>query len=614
MRIGIDMLSLQSPGSRGRGVGRFGENLVDGLLTLGHDHHFIFYGHGEYPDDRIPQAPNATREPINPDPARGEHRIRDAMERLARTNPHGVDAFLLIHPFELCPGYEPPARPLNGPRMVSVVHDLIPFLFPEQYLADPPNAAWNYRRLHTLRHYDALLTNSESTRRDCLRILGIPGDRVTTIGGAADGSFWYSDRTSILPRESQASLERYEIRKPFLFTLGGDDPRKNLSGLVKAFALLPMELREAHQLVIACYLREQTVRELREQARQSGLSDADLVLAGEVADVDLRVFYQRCAAFVFPSRYEGLGLPLLEAMHCGAAVIAGNNSSQVEVVGDAGLLVDVDDAFAVAHAMTEVLRHPTLALRLGEQGEIRARQFNWGETSRRAIDALTRLVASPGRMARARATKPRIAVVSPWPPKRSAVSGYAMALIDELKAYYNIDLYHDSGYVPDPALRSPDFASHDFRLFSRNASVLDYHAVLYQVGMSSHHNFLAPMLGSHPGIVTLHDVDDPLLTTRVFEQARAVVVHSPWNQQRARTVIIPAGESWARVAARYVEVIERVHAERPVEGASGPRSAARLRADGPAPVTERFSHRGSDRVRGGPALDVRSKGSRPEPE
>ena len=192
------------------------------------------------------------------------------------------------------------------------------------------------------------------------------------------------------------------------------------------------------------------------------------------------------------------------------------------------------------------------------------------------------------RPGRRRAPRRRIAFFSPLPPLRSEVSDYSARLLDELKRRYTIDLYHDAGYLPHIGLRSPDFGCYDYRLFERNAGVLDYHALVYQMGNSPYHGYMYETLLRHPGIVTLHDLGlagfhfwyasgpgwtatptsggssrrssgrrptrsctlaacaEPRgdagglhpagyhLNGRIFEQATAVIVHSPWCVEQVR--------------------------------------------------------------------------------
>jgi glycosyltransferase involved in cell wall biosynthesis len=296
-------------------------------------------------------------------------------------------------------------------------------------------------------------------------------------------------------------------------------------------------------------------------------------------------------------------------MRCGAAVVTGNNSSQVEVVGDAGLLVNVHDTADIAAKVARVLDDRDLARRLGARAIAQARPFTWDRTASRAQEALTAAVARrPRRRLRIdspHGARPRIAVFSPFPPKGSGISDYAIRLVERLKAWYAIDLYHDEGYVPELGLGSHEFGCHDHRVFDRNAAILDYRAILYQMGNSLYHRFIYETLLRHPGIVTLHDfglagfqfwysnqpgvepghferelayndperapgwcadlagwADEPggmqeacarrgiFLNRRIFDRARRVLVHAPWGldqvrslypEHAVRTAVVPMG-------------------------------------------------------------------------
>ena len=171
----------------------------------------MLYGQDGLPTDQIPTAPNAVVRLLRPDPARGETTLAHAMERLTETNPDGLDVLLLLNPLEMAPGYDLPAKPLNGLKMVAVVYDLIPLLFQEEYFPRWPGPEFVRRYLqglNRLRSYDALLAISEATRSDFLSLLGLSPDRVVTIGAASDGRFFVPDRTEPMPEESRRLLQR----------------------------------------------------------------------------------------------------------------------------------------------------------------------------------------------------------------------------------------------------------------------------------------------------------------------------------------------------------------------------------------------------------------------
>ena len=259
------------------------------------------------------------------------------------------------------------------------------------------------------------------------------------------------------------------------------------------------------------------------------------MLTDRLADTELRIPHQRCAVFVFPSSYEGFGLPILEAMHCGAPVVAGNNSSQIEVIGDSGLLFNVADAGELSTQLTRILGQPAIAAELRERGVAQARRFSWDATAGKTLDALTqsdaRGISEPLCIRYRRLTDRRIAFFSPFPPLRSEVADDAVRLLDELKSRFTIDLYHDAAYLPHVGLKSPDFGCYDYRLLKRNAGLLGYRALIYQMASSPYHKYMHEILRHHPGIVTLHDLGP---ASSVVEHATALIVHSRWCADELR--------------------------------------------------------------------------------
>ncbi len=625
MRIGFDMLAVQSPHHGARGIGRYSANLVNSLLARNDDHEYVLYVHDGLPTTRIPASPRAQIRTIKPQWGLGEI-MPPFMDRLARSNPDGLDAIVVLSPFEHWASYTPPARPPDGPKIVSVVYDLIPFLFQNEMHVDR-ELMRHYHVLEKLARYDLLLAISDATRRDCLSVLRVPDNRVVNISGASDSSFFVPDRSTPTPAAVREILTELGINRPFVLNVGGLDARKNTGKLLDAYAELPPRVRNSHQLVLTFALNDWGREAVIEHARKCGIENT-LVMTGEVSDATLLTLYQRCEAFAMPSLYEGFGLPLLEAMHCGAAVIGGNNSSQVEVVGDSGLLVDAGDAHDIAAKLASVLENPVFARSLRTKAVERAATFSWGRTSSLALEGITDLERRPRpttriRFDRGHTQKPTIAFFSPLPPRKSGVSDYSAFLLEELRKTYRIDLFHDSGYVPEPALTSPDFMSCDYRLFDRLASAKEYHAIVYQMGNSWYHGYMYPIILRHRGLVTLHDfclagfhlhygharglgksfiadelraaypedlelIEETLpawpecwedivrdcarrgwfLNRRVLDAAECMVVHSPWCQLQARAslenadkvIVIPHGIHPRRASnAARAAIRERFH-------------------------------------------------------
>ncbi|HEV3120724.1 MAG TPA: glycosyltransferase, partial [Isosphaeraceae bacterium] len=215
MRIGIDMLAVQSPGSRLRGIGRLGHNLVTALLNHDDANEFVLYAFEGLPTDRVPVSDRAQVHLLGLQP--GDASLHNVVDRLASTNPHGLDALLLLSPMELYQNYAPPQKPLSGLVLAAVVHDVIPFLFQERYLSDLGFSIPLYRSLEWLKKYDVLLSNSDATRADFLRLLGLHGSQVVTISCATEGGFFEADKTEPLDEASSDLLRDLGIKRPFVF-------------------------------------------------------------------------------------------------------------------------------------------------------------------------------------------------------------------------------------------------------------------------------------------------------------------------------------------------------------------------------------------------------------
>ena len=213
MRIGFDMLAVQSPHHGHRGIGRYSRHLVAALLDRDDDHQFVLYAHDGLPDDRIPHAPNAIVRWLRSEQERGLTTVTQRMDHLARTNPDALDVLVILSTFEHWQDYHPPARPWNGLKIAAIVYDLIPFLFQSETIYDPTLLRF-YRTLEELRRYDALLAISEATRADCIAMLGLPDHQIVTIGAASDPDFFSPEEPGTRARP-EPTLHALGITRPY---------------------------------------------------------------------------------------------------------------------------------------------------------------------------------------------------------------------------------------------------------------------------------------------------------------------------------------------------------------------------------------------------------------
>jgi glycosyltransferase involved in cell wall biosynthesis len=392
MRIGIGLFGTQTA-SRNRGIGRFTRSFLATLFARDHDSRYLLYGQHGQPTDQVPTAPNAAVRLLRPDRVGGQASLAPALERLIATNPDGLDVLLLLNATEIAPGCDVPVKPSNGLKMAAVIYDVVPFLFQGDCsagLPDPEQLRRSIDSLTRLGSYDFLLPISEAARRDLLSLMNVPPYRVVPVGTASDGRFFVPDRSESMPAESRALFQKLGINGPFVLSVGSMEylRRDNLWSLIEAFAMLPVELRQTHQLVLTYALWSESRKLVRQCARDRGVSDR-LVIIDRLGDRAMRALYQRCAAFVSLTSYEELGLPILEAMHCGAPVIVGNTAAQMELIGDAGLSFNVTDAAVLADRLVEVLSDSGRARQLGERALIQAGRFQWDHTAGKVLEILT---------------------------------------------------------------------------------------------------------------------------------------------------------------------------------------------------------------------------------
>jgi glycosyltransferase involved in cell wall biosynthesis len=232
-----------------------------------------------------------------------------------------------------------------------------------------------------------VITLSESSRRDIARIYGLPTERVAVTPLAAADHFQPSERA-----EREPALARLGVPGPYLLAVGNLQPRKNLARLLEAFRNAIADRGDYVHLVIVGP-RKWADSPIHRAAASDGLNGR-VHLLGYVTPGDLRMLYGGATALVYPSLYEGFGLPVLEAMACGTPVICSNRPSLPEVAGDAALLIDPTDTGAIARAMTRVLDDATFRADLHERSLKRSAQFSWTDTARLTRDVYRAAVRS----------------------------------------------------------------------------------------------------------------------------------------------------------------------------------------------------------------------------
>jgi glycosyltransferase involved in cell wall biosynthesis len=269
--------------------------------------------------------------------------------------------------------------PTHARKKILTVHDLSFKRVPETAV---PNLKWYLEGAvpRAVRRADMILADSQATRLDLIELFDAPPDRVRTLYSGHESFF----RPVSDPVELERVRRAYALDRPFILNVGTVEPRKNLARLIEAFSKLgaSMDL----DLVIVGgrgWLDEEIYR-----APEKFKVGARVHFLGFAPDADLPGLYSLAELFAFPSLYEGFGLPVLEAMACGAAVVTADNSSLPEVAGDAALLIDARDTDALTAAMARILNDGQLRAELRQKSLARAQLFSWEQSARQLLAAL----------------------------------------------------------------------------------------------------------------------------------------------------------------------------------------------------------------------------------
>lgn len=542
MRIVIDLQGAQSPGSRHRGIGRYSLSLAQAMARHAGRHEIWLALNGRFPD-AVEDIQFAFKGLVDPAHVKVWHPAAQSGSGArvlgdVQADERLYEAFLsslapdAVHVSSLFEGLGDASITSVGrfactPTAVTL-YDLIPLINPNPYLDNPVVRDWYMSKVEAMRRASLWLAISESSRQEGLSHLGLDAARCVNVSTAASDHFRKVDVPAGRIQELRA---RYRLHKPFVMYTGGIDHRKNIEGLIRAFALISPTLRSGHQLAIVCSARPEDRDALLALARRQGLAEGDVAVTGFVSEQDLVDLYNLCALFVFPSWHEGFGLPALEAMLCGAPVIGANTSSLPEVIGWDDAMFDPRDDNAIAAKMSRALGDDGFRSALVEHGVKQSKKFSWDESARRALVAFEQMhestiaaASEAPRMATGK-PRPRLAYVSPLPPERSGIANYSAELLPELAKFYDIELITDLKAIDEHQL-PVSFPLRTVEWFRSNTSAFD--RVLYHFGNSEFHQHMFGLLQEIQGVVVLHD-----FYLSGVQAHREIVGQEPFNWTRA---------------------------------------------------------------------------------
>lgn len=357
MNVGLDVSCLARP--ERTGVGIYASSLVDAIARIDKEngYHLCY---------RLSRLKNR------------KHFLRVAAPNFRVAIIQEPFNFLLQRRLHVFHGLDARLPSYRKVKKVVTIHDVFSLVSTE--FSDEAFIRKKVRRYGDLaERADAIIAVSASTRSDIVERLHVPEERIHVIPEAADSRF-----APVPEEEAREAARRYGVDGPYLFFVGNIQARKNLVRMLEAFAGLPEPLRNDLSFLMAGNVTYGGQKVL-EAVKRLGLQEK-VRFPGFVAREDLPALHSGASVFMFPTLYEGFGIPILEAMACGTPVVASTVSAHPEVAGDAALLVDPSDTDAIADAVARILEDGLLSKEMIEKGFLRSAGFSWEKTAQMTID------------------------------------------------------------------------------------------------------------------------------------------------------------------------------------------------------------------------------------
>lgn len=546
MRVLIDCQTLSTT-DIDRGIGRYLRNILRNLVTLffPHDRYFVLLSSGERTEVRE-LTPDTTDTILTPQGALPDDclEVQQRMQETIRAAIHEHKIDILWNPNPLMVNVLPTELDFDLPT-VATVHDLIPLKLATLYLRNWPEPLRKHymNRIGSLRRFDRLLAVSESTRSDICSLCSIPREKIEVTHSGVDDTFHAMQANPVMEGTLRA---RFGLNHRFLLYTGGFDPRKNQENLMRALALLRANGNTDLRLVIVCECDLPSKNKLVDFATGLGVADS-VVVSGYLTDLELATLYRLATVFVFPSLYEGFGLPILEAMASGTPVAVSNCSSMPEVAGDAALFFDPHNPEEIANVVGLLLCNSELRRDLVRRGLKRATEFSWVETARKTQNVLKQTAAerrAKESLSHSTDKKLQIAFFSPFNPQPSGISDYSESLLEHLRNYADVDLFVDGITPSNPWIREC-FRWYDMREYLKEKTRSRYDIALYHMGNNVLHERIYEFLQAFPGVTVLHDYNiHPFIQYISYLDGKPkkyieemVYAYGPEGQQLARQVL-----------------------------------------------------------------------------
>lgn len=383
MRIGIDITPIQN-GHKIRGVGQYAINLLTALTEFDRENEYILFGYGGDLPEMLFKPGRfkvVTSGHVNEGKWRRLRWHQFTLPKLLHT--YNIDLIhILVQSFDV---NIPVWRPA---RTVITIHDIKARLFPAIYLTDIYKKMSYNLMLSLSSKANHVITDSQNSKEDLLNHVGIPGDNISVIPLAADPAYELSAGDG--GREEGTAASKFGFDEGYLLFVGAVEPSKNIDTLLEAYEQLLLRGHPLRMVIVGVkdpnYLA--VLRSKHEQLMR------EVIFLESVGKADLRTLYREALVFVYPSIYEGFGLPVLEAMKCGTPVVTSNVSSLPEVAGDAALLTDPFNKIELANNISALLEDEKLRSHMIARGLERAGCFSWRRCAEQTVDVYHKVMGA----------------------------------------------------------------------------------------------------------------------------------------------------------------------------------------------------------------------------
>jgi glycosyltransferase involved in cell wall biosynthesis len=369
MKIGIDGLYLQAPTM---GVGRYLYNLMYNLPEISDSNmQYLLLSNSSWLNKPIMHPQVSYQEIICLKILWKNYQLPLLQRKKA------IDILFL-------PNYTAPL--INLGKCIVCIHDIIPYIYP-QWSSLNERVRFSFIVRQSAKNVDHIITVSETTKNDIIKYFGISENKITAIPLSVDERF----KPSVTSSQNDFRL-KFNLLRPYFLFVGALHPRRNIIRLIKAFKLLNNKYKNKFDLVlIGITFSERYARFIQQCLDTSALHDRIRIL-GFVSEDDLVKFYSFAQAFIYPSLYEGFGLPLLEAMACGTPVVSSNCSAMLEVAGPATLLFDPYDISSIYHALELIGNDQQLRIDLIKKGIERKSSYSWRRTAEETLSVIKKVL------------------------------------------------------------------------------------------------------------------------------------------------------------------------------------------------------------------------------